>query len=116
VRFAFVESLRHVWRMETICRVAQVSPRGYRSWRSRPVSQRMRTEMRVLAHIREQYSLSLESYPDQCACAISLSPGPGHLLAAPAGAERVQQLRLASLDQRRLYLHRPARFHGADCR
>jgi putative transposase len=57
-----VESWRHVWRVETICRVMQVSPRGYRSWRSRPVSQRARTDMRVLAHIREQYSLSLGSY------------------------------------------------------
>jgi putative transposase len=57
-----VESWRHVWRVETICRVMQVSPRGYRSWRSRPVSQHARTDMRVLAHIREQYSLSLGSY------------------------------------------------------
>ena len=57
-----MESWRHVWPVETICRVMQVSPRGYRSWRSRPVSQRARTDMRVLAHIREQYSLSLGSY------------------------------------------------------
>jgi hypothetical protein len=34
----------------------------YLSWRSRPVSQRVRTDMAVLAHIREQYSLSLGSY------------------------------------------------------
>ena len=57
-----MESWRHVWRVETICRVMQVSPRGYRAWRSRPVSQRARTDMRVLAHIREQYCLSLGSY------------------------------------------------------
>lgn len=62
MRFAFVESWRHVWPVETICRVMQVSPRGYRSWRTRPISQRARTDMRVLAHIREQYSLSLGSY------------------------------------------------------
>ncbi|MBU7580757.1 MAG: IS3 family transposase [Porphyrobacter sp.] len=62
VRFAFVESWRHVWPVETICRVMQISPRGYRSWRTRPVSQRSRTDMAVLAHIREQYSLSLGSY------------------------------------------------------
>ena len=47
-----MESWRHVWRVETICRVMQVSPRGYRAWRSRPVSQRARTDMRVLAHNR----------------------------------------------------------------
>ncbi|EQA97216.1 hypothetical protein L286_23085 [Sphingobium sp. HDIP04] len=45
-----------------MCRVLQVSERGYRSWRSRPISRRERTDMKVLAHIREQYSLSLGSY------------------------------------------------------
>jgi putative transposase len=40
----------------------RVSERGYRSWRSRPISQRVRTDLAVLAHIREQYSLSLGSY------------------------------------------------------
>jgi hypothetical protein len=39
-----------------------VSERGYRSWRSRPISCRGRTDMKVLAHIREQYRLSLGSY------------------------------------------------------
>lgn len=57
-----MESWRHLWPVETICRVMQVSPRGYRSWRTRPISQRARTDMKVLAHIREQYSLSLGSY------------------------------------------------------
>lgn len=40
----------------------RVSPRGYRSCRTRSVCQRTRTDMTVLAHIREQYSLSLGSY------------------------------------------------------
>ena len=57
-----MESWRHVWPVETICRVMHVSPRGYRSWRTRPISRRARTDMAVLAHIREQYSLSLGSY------------------------------------------------------
>jgi putative transposase len=39
-----------------------VSERGYRSWRSRPISRRERTDMKVLAHIREQYRLSLGCY------------------------------------------------------
>ena len=62
MRFAFVHNWRHIWRIETICRVMRVSTRGYRSWRSRPMSQRDRTDMKVLAHIREQSSLSLGSY------------------------------------------------------
>jgi putative transposase len=45
-----------------MCRVLQVSERGYRSWRSRPISLRERMDMKVLALIREQYSLSLGSY------------------------------------------------------
>jgi putative transposase len=57
-----VENWRHMWRVETICRVMQVSPRGYRSWRARPASRRSRGDMKVLAHIREQYGLSLGSY------------------------------------------------------
>jgi transposase InsO family protein len=39
-----------------------VSERGYRSWRSHPISQQARTDTAVLAHIREQYRLSLGSY------------------------------------------------------
>ena len=57
-----MESWRHLWPVETICRVMQVSPRGYRSWRTRPISRRDRTDVKVLAQIREQYSLSLGGY------------------------------------------------------
>ena len=57
-----MESWRHRWPVEMLCRMMRVSPRGYRSWRSRPVCQRARTDMKVLVHIREQYSLSLGSY------------------------------------------------------
>jgi len=57
-----VHSWRHRWPVELMCRVLQISERGYRSWRSRPISRRERTDMKVLAHIREQYSLSLGSY------------------------------------------------------
>ena len=62
VRFAFVHSWRHRWPVALLCRVMLVSERGYRSWRSRPISRRERTDMKVLAHIHEQYRLSLGSY------------------------------------------------------
>jgi putative transposase len=52
----------HQWRVATLCRVMRVSERGYCSWRGRPTSTHMRTDMKVLGHIREQYSLSLGSY------------------------------------------------------
>ena len=57
-----MHSWRHRWPVELMCRVLHVSERGYRCWRSRPISRRERTYMKVLAHIREQYSLSLGSY------------------------------------------------------
>lgn len=51
-----------MWQVEMLYRVMQLSARGYRSWRSRPTSQRSRGDMKILAHIREQYGLSLRSY------------------------------------------------------
>lgn len=40
----------------------QVSPRGYRAYRSRPLSQSQCKDLVVLANIREQFVLSLGSY------------------------------------------------------
>ena len=40
----------------------QVTTRGFRKWLTRPMSSRQRGDMKVLAHIREQYGLSLGSY------------------------------------------------------
>jgi putative transposase len=45
-----------------LCRVMNVSPRGLRAFRSRPASRRQRMDMVVLAHIKEQSRLSLDSY------------------------------------------------------
>ena len=47
---------------DRLCRIMNVSPRGFRAFRSRPMSQRQRTDMVLLAHIREQHKLSLGSY------------------------------------------------------
>ena len=40
----------------------RITSRGFRVWRVRPMSQRQRGDMVILAHIREQHRLSLESY------------------------------------------------------
>ena len=40
----------------------RVTSRGFRAWRVRPMSQRQRSDMVILAHIREQHRLSLENY------------------------------------------------------
>lgn len=62
MRFAFIHRHRHEWPIERLCQVLRVSARGYRAWTSRPVCQRQRTDLKVLAHIREHYALRNGSY------------------------------------------------------
>lgn len=45
-----------------LCQVMDVSSRGLRAYRSRPASQRQRTDMVVLAHINEHFRLGLGRY------------------------------------------------------
>ncbi|WP_390922452.1 IS3 family transposase [Parasedimentitalea psychrophila] len=62
MRFSFVEKHRNSIPTERLCRIVDVTPRGYRAWRKRPACQRQRGDMVLLAHIREQHRLSLQSY------------------------------------------------------
>ena len=62
MRFAFIDAWKEVWPVEFLGRVMQVTSRGFRAWRRRPMSQRQRDDMVLLAHIREQHRLSLQSY------------------------------------------------------
>ncbi len=62
MRFAFIARNADMLPIERLCQIMDVSPRGYRAYRSRPLSQSQRKDMVVLAHIREQFALSLGSY------------------------------------------------------
>jgi putative transposase len=62
MRFKFIEENRAALPVERLCQIMNVSSRGYRAYRFRPVSQRQREDMVLLAHIREQHRLSLNSY------------------------------------------------------
>ena len=62
MRFRFVEENRVAVPTERLCRIMNVSSRGFRASRSRPISQSQRKDMVLLAHIREQHRLSLGSY------------------------------------------------------
>ncbi len=62
MRFRFIEEHRDAFCAKRMCDVLDVSARGLRAYRSRPASQRQRTDMVVLAHIKEQSRLSLGSY------------------------------------------------------
>ena len=60
--FAFVEEHRRDIPVERLCEIMEVSPRGYRAWRNRPVSATQRMDLVVLAHIRDPFQQSLGSY------------------------------------------------------
>ena len=62
MRFAFIDQYDGKLSQRQLCGLLAVTDRGYRSWRSRPGSQRQRDDMVILAHIREQHRLSLGSY------------------------------------------------------
>lgn len=62
MRFAFIEKHRDAFCAQRMCDVLGVSARGLRAYGRRPASRRQRTDMVVLAHIKEQSRLSLGSY------------------------------------------------------
>ena len=62
MRFAFIEVWKEFWPVEFLCRVMRVTSRGFCAWRVRPMSQRQRDDMVILAHLREQHRLSLQCY------------------------------------------------------
>ncbi len=62
MRFAFIAKTSDILPVERLCQIMDVSPRGYRAYRDRPLTQNQRKDMVVLAHTREQFTLSLGSY------------------------------------------------------
>lgn len=60
--FQFIEEHRDAFCAKRMCDVLDVSDRGLRAYRSRPASQRQRTDMFVLARIKEQSRLNMSSY------------------------------------------------------
>ncbi|SMX30637.1 hypothetical protein TRP8649_04781 [Pelagimonas phthalicica] len=62
MKFRFIEEHTDPFSAKRMCNGLDVSERGLRAYRSRLASQRQRTDMIVLAHIKEQSRLSLGSY------------------------------------------------------
>jgi len=62
MRFRFTEEHCRDVPTSRLCRVMNVSERVLRDYRSRPASRGQRTDMVVLAHIKEQSRLTLGSY------------------------------------------------------
>lgn len=61
MRFAFMDELKGRLPINRLCEIMDVSSRGYRAYRNRPLGRSQHTDMFVLAHIREQFRLSLGS-------------------------------------------------------
>ena len=62
MRFRFIEAHGDTFCARRMCDVPGVSSRGLRAYRNRPASQGQRTDMVVLAHIKEHSRLGLGSY------------------------------------------------------
>lgn len=62
MRFRFIDKRRDAFCTQRMRDVLDVSTRGLRADRSRPASQRQRSDMVILAHIKEQSRLSSGSY------------------------------------------------------
>jgi transposase InsO family protein len=62
MRFKFIADYQGDLPVNRLCKIMDVSPRGYRAYRDRPLSQSQCRDLVVLAHIREQFALSLGSY------------------------------------------------------
>ena len=62
MRFKFIEEHWGPLPINRLCHIMNVSIRGYRARRTRPITQSQRTDMVLLVHIRDQFALSHNSY------------------------------------------------------
>ena len=62
MRFKFIEEHQGTLPINRLCQIMNVSTRGYRAYRTRPISQSQRTDLVLLTHIRDQFALSHNSY------------------------------------------------------
>jgi putative transposase len=56
IRFKFIEEHQNKVPIQWLCQIMNVSARGYRAYRRLPISQNQRTDMVLLAHIRDQFA------------------------------------------------------------
>lgn len=61
-RFRFIEEHCGKLSIQRLCEIMNVSARGYTAYRTRPMSKRQRTNIVLLAHIREQFKQSHCTY------------------------------------------------------
>jgi transposase InsO family protein len=62
MRFSFIDAKKAEFPVACLCEVIEVSQSGYFAWKNRSASERQRKDMLLLAHIRERFRLSQETY------------------------------------------------------
>ena len=62
MRFSFIDAKKAEFPVARLCETLEVSQSGYFAWKSRPASESQRKDMVLLAHIRERFCLSRETY------------------------------------------------------
>ena len=62
MRFSFIDAKKVEFPVARLCEVLAVSQSGYFAWKNRPASERQCKDMVLLAHIRERFRLSRETY------------------------------------------------------
>ena len=62
MRFSFIDAKKAEFPAARLWETLEVSQSGYFAWKSRPASERQCKNMVLLAHIRERFSLSRETY------------------------------------------------------
>jgi putative transposase len=62
MKFGFIAKHRGVWPVRWMCEMLDVSPSGFYEWMNRPVSDRSRLDVQLLAQIRASFIGSDETY------------------------------------------------------
>ena len=62
MRFSFIDAKKVEFPVARLCEALEVSQSGYFVWKSRPASESQCKDMVLLAHIRERFCLSRETY------------------------------------------------------
>src|SRR5664279_5780155 len=62
MRFSFIDAKKVEFPVARLCETLEVSQNGYFAWKSRPASESQCKDMVLLAHIRERFCLSRETY------------------------------------------------------
>src|ERR1700687_5847537 len=62
MRFSFIDAKKAEFPVARLCETLEVSQSGYFAWKSRPASECQCKDMVLLAHIRERFRLSRETY------------------------------------------------------